>query len=217
MLYRDREDAGRRLAPLLEKYRNDEPLVLALPRGGVVVGYEVAEYLDAPLDVQVVRKLGAPQQPELGFGAIASGGVRVIKEETVRLLRLSPEQIDEVTRAEQGELQRREKLYRADRPRPPVQGRTVILVDDGLATGGTARAAVEAMRHEKPLQVVVAVPVAPPAAAVAFEGLADDFVCPEVPADFHAIGQFYADFSQTTDQEVISLLEANHRRQQKEE
>lgn len=217
MLYKDRRDAGQRLAPLLDKYASDQALVLALPRGGVVVGYEVAEHLQVPLEVQVVRKLGAPAQPEFGFGAIAPGNVRVIQDAVVNMLGLTPEQIERIVEAENRELQRRQSLYLAGRSELQLEGRTVILVDDGLATGVTARVAVKSIRAANARQIIVAVPVAPADTAAQFRTLADDFICPWIPSSFRAIGQFYEDFSQTTDQEVLMLLEANRRNRRRQD
>lgn len=217
MEYVDRVDAGDRLAKLLLKYRHAAPFVLALPRGGVVVGHEIARALDAPLDVLVVRKLGAPMNPEFGFGAIAPGGVMYVDEHTVRMLGLSQREIDAVAREESAELERRVRLYRARRPVPDLMGKTVILVDDGLATGGTARAAIRYARRTAPAQLILAVPVAPPDTVAALRMEVDDLVCPAVHADFGAIGEWYRDFRQTGDDEVLALLEANSRRMQSAE
>jgi putative phosphoribosyl transferase len=206
--FRDRRDAGRRLAAELRQYA-DRPdvIVLALPRGGVPVAFEIAAALHARLDVFVVRKLGLPWQEELAMGALASGGVRVLDEDLIRVARVSDEDIRQVTQAEQLELERRERRYRGDRPFPDVRGKTVILVDDGLATGSTMRAAVAALRKEQPATIVVAVPVAAPETCGAFRDIADDIVCAETPEPFHAVGLWYDDFAQTTDDEVHELLE----------
>lgn len=208
MRFKDRVDAGRTLAALLSPFagRNDV-VVLALPRGGVPVGFEVASVLHAPLDVFVVRKLGVPAQPELAMGAIASGGVRVLNREVVDYLRIPPEVIDRVAANEQRELERRERQYRGDAPPPPIEGRSVILVDDGLATGSTMRAAVLAVRERRPGAVVVAVPVAPPSTCEALKAQADQVVCAVTPPDFSAVGLWYEDFSQTSDADVRRLLE----------
>jgi putative phosphoribosyl transferase len=206
--FRDRRDAGRRLAAELSSYANRADLiVLALPRGGVPVGFEVAAALHAPLDVFVVRKLGLPWHEELAMGALASGGVRILDEHLIRVARVSEEELARVTAAEQAELERREQLYRGDRHFPDLTGRTVILVDDGLATGSTMRAAVAALRQEGPTGIVVAVPVAAPETCDAFRDLADDVVCAATPEPFRAVGLWYEDFSQTTDAEVHDLLE----------
>jgi putative phosphoribosyl transferase len=206
--FRDRADAGRRLAAELRRYMGrTDVIVLALPRGGVPVGYEVASALHVPLDVFVVRKLGLPWQEELAMGALASGGVRILDEDLIRAARVSEEEIQQVTAAEQVELARRERLYRGDRRFPDLAGKTVILVDDGLATGSTMRAAVAALRLEHPARVVVAVPLASPETCEAFLDVADDIVCAETPEPFHAVGLWYDDFSQTTDSEVHELLE----------
>jgi putative phosphoribosyl transferase len=205
-LFHDRTDAGRRLAQRLTGYRGPDTVVLALPRGGVEVGYEVARELDAPLDVIVARKLGAPGQRELGIGAIAPGGVRVLDEETIALLRIPPQEIDAVAAEEAAEMARRERLFREGRPALDLSGRTVILVDDGLATGVTARAAVRAIRTWQPHRIVLAVPVCAPETAAVLRGEVDDLICVEAPPDFIAVGRWYEDFDQTSDQEVIDLL-----------
>ncbi|HVX40304.1 MAG TPA: phosphoribosyltransferase [Gemmatimonadaceae bacterium] len=205
--YADRADAGRRLATYLEKYAGHrDVIVLALPRGGVPVGFEVAQALDVPLDVFVVRKLGLPWQEELAVGAIASGGAVVLNDDVVRLSGITREQIDRVTRVEEAELRRREQEYRGDRPFPDLTGKTVILVDDGLATGATMRAAVEALRREGPARVVVAVPVAAGETCRRLETVADDVVCAMTPDPFEAVGLWYHDFAQTSDAEVQTLL-----------
>jgi putative phosphoribosyl transferase len=207
-LFLDRRDAGRRLAVELRRYANQpDVIVLALPRGGVPVAYEVAEALHAPLDVFVVRKLGLPWQEELAIGALASGGVRVLDEDLIRVARVSDEDIRRVTLLEQAELERRERQYRGDRPFPDMTGKTVILVDDGLATGSTMRAAVAALRKEQPSRIIVAVPVAAPETCDAFRDIADDIICAETPEPFRAVSMWYDDFSQTTDDEVHELLE----------
>jgi predicted phosphoribosyltransferase len=209
--FRDRRDAGQWLAADLHAYAGrPDVIVLALPRGGVPVGYEVAATLGAPLDVFVVRKLGLPGHDELAMGALASGGVRVLDEELIRLARVTPAEISRVTTAEQAELERRERRYRGDRPFPDLRGKTAVLVDDGLATGSTMRAAVTALRIEGPTRIVVAVPVAAPETRDALKTLADDVICAATPEPFHAVGLWYDDFSQTTDDEVRELLERSH-------
>ncbi len=205
--FRNRRDAGRRLAAELRTYANrSDVIVLALPRGGVPVGYEVATALDVPLDVFVVRKLGLPWHEELAMGALASGGVRILDDDLIRVARVSTEDIERVTAAEQVELERRERRYRGDRPFPDLTHKTVLLVDDGLATGSTMRAAVAALRQEVPRRIVVAVPVAAPATCDAFRDIADDIVCAVTPEPFRAVGLWCDDFSQTTDEEVHELL-----------
>jgi predicted phosphoribosyltransferase len=205
--YRDRTDAGQRLATDLVDYAHrPDVVVLALPRGGVPVGFEVAQVLGVPLDVFVVRKLGLPGYPEFAMGAIASGGVRVLDPEVVRRFGVSAEELAAVTAIEQRELERRERRYRENRPFPDVRDRTVILVDDGLATGATMAAATKALRAEGPSKVVVAVPVSAPDTCDAFRQLADDIVCSETPDPFHAVGLWYDDFTQTSDDEVHDLL-----------
>ena len=203
----NREEAGRLLAGKLEKYagRNDV-IVLGLPRGGVPVAYEVAQRLGVPLDVFIVRKLGVPGFEELAAGAIASGGVRVLNEDVLRVLPKAYQIIESVTEKETAELERREKIYRDDRPAPELRDRVVILVDDGLATGATMRAAVKALRQRGVAKIVVAVPVGPPDTCREFEDEADETICASAPEFFQAVGQYYEDFSQTSDEEVRDLL-----------
>ncbi len=208
MMFHDRTDAGRQLADKLRKYAHrPDVLVLALPRGGVPVAFEVARALEAPLDVFLVRKLGLPGQEELAIGAIATGGVRVLNQGLVRALEMSDEEIDAIAAQEQEELDRREHLYRDDRPAPDVRSRTVILVDDGLATGSTMRAAVAALRLQQPARIVVAVPVGAADTCAELNAEADEAVCARMPQPFRAVGLWYEDFSQTTDAEVHDLLE----------
>jgi predicted phosphoribosyltransferase len=205
-----RRHGGLILARLLRQFAGrTDVVVLAVPRGGVPVGYEVAKMLGAPLDVFVVRKLGLPGYPELAMGAIASGGVRVINENVIRWYRPSSPAIEAVIRTERAELERREESYRGGRPPVPIEGRTVILVDDGLATGSTMRAAVAAIRRRRPARIVVAVPVGARDACEALRDAADDVVCALTPEAFSAVGMWYADFSQTTDEEVRRLLSAS--------
>jgi predicted phosphoribosyltransferase len=207
-LFANRSDAGKELARRLMRYANrPDVVVLALPRGGVPVGYEVALALHAPLDVFLVRKLGLPGYEELAMGAIATGGVRVMNEEVTRYIDLPDAVIDAVASREQRELMRRERLYRGDRPLPELRGRTVILVDDGLATGSTMRAAAMALRKMEPSRVVVAVPVAAPETCEEFRSEVDEVVCDATPDPFMAVGEWYEDFSQTTDEEVRALLQ----------
>ncbi len=208
MIYRNRVDAGRKLAEQLAQYKGEpNVIVLALPRGGVPIGYEVAQALGAPLDIFLVRKLGVPGHEELAMGAIASGGVRVLNEEVVGGLGIADEVIDAVAAEEQQELERRERLYRGDRPAPDVRGRTAILIDDGLATGSTMRAAVAALRQQGPARLVVAVPVAAASTAAEFQDEVDDFVCVHTPEVFYSVGAWYQDFTQTTDTEVYEMLQ----------
>ena len=207
MLFQDRFEAGRFLASKLTQFANrPDVVVLALPRGGVPVGFEVAKALNAPLDVFVVRKLGLPGQPELAMGAIASGGVRVLNQDVVRALGIPDELIDAVAAKEQSEVERREREYRDGRPPLDVRGRTVILVDDGLATGSSMRVAAAALRQKQPAQIVVAVPVASAATCAEFQSEVDKVICAVTPEPFWAVGQWYRDFSQTTDEEVRDLL-----------
>ena len=207
MLFQDRFEAGRVLASKLSEFSGkNNVVVLALPRGGVPVGYEVAQALHAPLDVFVVRKLGTPGQEELAMGALASGGTIVLNREVIQALGISQSTIDAVAARENPELERREREYRDGRPALQVEGRTVILVDDGLATGSSMRVAIKALRKESAAQVVVAVPVASPSACSEFATEADKIVCAATPEPFWAVGQWYRNFSQTTDEEVRELL-----------
>jgi len=206
--FRDRREAGQVLADTLTAYAGrPDMLVLALPRGGVPVAYEVARALGAPLDVFLVRKLGVPGHEELAMGAVATGGVRVLNDQVVGALGIPPSVIEAVAAWQQQELARRERLYRGDRPPPDVRGRTVILVDDGLATGSTMRAALAALRRQQPARLVVAVPTAAPETCDELRAEADDVVCATTPEPFHSVGLWYEDFSQTTDEEVRELLE----------
>ena len=203
----DRRDAGRQLADRLSAYAGrPDVLVLALPRGGVPVAYEVAQALHAPLDVVLVRKLGVPGHEELAMGAVASGGIRVLDPDAIRVAHVTSQELDAATEAEQRELDRRTTEYRGDRPFPPIRGRTVILVDDGLATGATMRAAIMALRQDHPARLVVAAPVAPPQTCDEFRTIADDVVCAATPDPFYAVGLWYEDFGQTSDAEVRELL-----------
>lgn len=207
-LFANRLDAGRKLAQELSDYRDKENvIVLALPRGGVPVAYPVAEYLDAALDIFLVRKLGLPGREELAMGAIASGGVRVLNETVVDALDVPEQVIEAVTEKEQAELERRERAYRGDRPAPELEGRVVILVDDGLATGSTMRAAIAGLRTRDPEAVVVAVPTAAPETCEMFEDEVHEIICAVTPHPFYGVGFWYQDFSQTTDDEVRSYLE----------
>jgi predicted phosphoribosyltransferase len=206
--FRDRADAGRRLAAELAGYADDPDVrVLALPRGGVPVAFEVARALHAPLHPFVVRKLGLPGREEYAMGAIASGGVTILSEDIVRRFGVSDAAVERVIAREREELERRERRFADDRPLPDVEGRTVILVDDGLATGASMWAAVEALRRLRPRRLVVAVPVAAGETCEEFRAVADDVVCVATPEPFHAVGLWYDDFSQTGDDEVHDLLE----------
>lgn len=205
-LFHDRRDAGRRLAEHLLDYQGQDVVVLALPRGGVPVGCEVARALGAPLDVFLVRKLGMPGHEELAMGALASGGIRVLNEEVVRAYGIPPRIIDAVTERERQELQRREREYRGDYPPMDVTGRTVLVVDDGLATGSSMRAAVRALRQKRPRKIVVAVPVSAASTCAEIGREADESVCLYTPEPFFSVGSWYEDFSQTTDDEVQSCL-----------
>jgi putative phosphoribosyl transferase len=213
--FRNRRDAGRKLAQELLHYANhSDVIVLALPRGGVPVAYEVALALNVPLDIFIVRKLGLPGQEELAIGAIASGGIRVLNEDLIHMLNIPEEVIEKVAERELQELQRREKLYRGNNPPPEVHDRTVILVDDGLATGASMRAAVAGLRVQHPARIVVAVPTAAPETCEAFQREMDEIVCAMTPEPFMGVGWWYEDFSQTTDEGVRLFLEDIRRRRQ---
>jgi putative phosphoribosyl transferase len=217
LLFRDRHDAGRQLVEHLMRYKDENPVVLALPRGGVAVGYEIARALGAPLDVIVARKIGAPFQPEFGIGAIAPGGVRVIDERSVRALGISPDELEEITARESEEMTRRIQEYRgldASGSMPDVRDRTVILVDDGLATGVTARAAIMAIKQERPRRLVLAMPVCAPQTAEALRAEVNEVVCLALPEDFRAVGLWYENFEQLTDEQVIELLRRARRESQ---
>lgn len=207
MRFRDRRDAGQALAASLIQYA-DRPdvIVLALPRGGVPVGYEVASALRVPLDVFLVRKLGVPGNEELAMGAIASGGIRVINRDVVKGSAISPGTIDAVAAAEEKELERREREYRGDRPAPTIKNRVVILVDDGLATGATMRAGLIALRMKQPLRLIAAAPVAPVVSCQELRSIAEEVVCIATPEPFYGVGLWYDDFSPTSDAEVSELL-----------
>ena len=211
--FADRRDAGRELARELRHYRDrSDVVVLALPRGGVPVAVEIAEALGAPLDVFLVRKLGMPGHPEFAIGAIASGGVRVLNDDVVRWYGISEQIVETLAAQEQAELERRERAYRGARPLSDLRDRTVILVDDGLATGASMRAAVQAVRAHHPARVVVAVPVGAAETCEAFANITDETVCARTPEPFSAVGLWYRDFSQTSDEEVRDLLRRHHER-----
>ncbi len=206
-LFADRADAGRQLAELLTEYADDPSvIVLALPRGGVPIGHAIARRLRAPLDVYVVRKLGVPGHEELAMGALAGDGTSVLDEELIATLRIDPEALQDVVRREIDEVKRREIAYRDARPEPDLRGKVVIIVDDGLATGATMRAAAKALRRRAPARIVAAVPVAAPRTVAALRGVVDRIVCVRTPEPFHAVGLYYANFEQTSDEEVRSLL-----------
>lgn len=208
MLFYDRHDAGRQLAQKLVHYVHEKPFVIGLPRGGVVVAYEVSRALKAPLDVIIARKLGAPTQPELGIGAIAPNGVRILNQRIIDMLGISSGQIEEVTGREAREMERRLKLYRGDRPAPDIRNRTVILVDDGLATGVSAKAAIRALKQNLPKKIILAIPVSSPDTIEAIRPEVDDLVCIATPLDFMSVGNWYQRFEQTSDEEVIHLLQS---------
>jgi putative phosphoribosyl transferase len=208
--FRDRRDAGERLAARLLSYAKESPVVVGLPRGGVVVAAAVAEALHAPLDVIVVRKLGVPAQPELGMGAVGEDGVIVRTEPVIQAARVTPEEFDAVVGRERAEVVRRAERFRGGRAPVSLVGRTVIVVDDGIATGGTARAALEVVRAQGAGNVVLAVPVGPPETLRELAAVADDVVCLETPRWFQAVGVHYADFTQTSDTDVVDLLGAHN-------
>ncbi len=214
MIFRNRQDAGQRLALRLGKFANrDDVIVLGVPRGGIPIAFEVATTLNLPLDVFVLRKLGVPGHEEFAFGAIGAGGVRVLDKQVVESLRLSDAVVDLVTRVERAELARREEIYRGGRPQLDVRGKTVILVDDGIATGSSLRAGVCALRQMQPAAIVIAAPVAAPTSVNRLKREVDDVICVAAPEKFHGVGQFYEDFSQVPDAEVITLLKSAARQQ----
>lgn len=207
MRFRDREDAGWRLANRLMDYRHANPVILALPRGGISVAYEIARTFQVPFDVLLVRKLGVPMMPEVSFGAVAEGGIVYLDQSLVKKMGISKQTIQEIALAELAELERRRETYRDGRPLPSLAGRTVILVDDGVANGWTVRAAIGRIRKEKPLKVVLAVPVAQSQIAEELRSEVDHLVCLETPLDFMAVSQHYSDFRQVQDKEAMALLE----------
>jgi putative phosphoribosyl transferase len=207
MAFKNREDAGRRLAKRLAAWHDEDVVVLGLPRGGVPVAYEVALALGAPLDVIIVRKLGVPVQPELGMGALGEDGVRVLNSDVIELARIGEHELEAVEHRERAEVTRRSQQFRGDRPRILLEGRVVVIIDDGIATGSTARAACAVARAHGARRVVLATPVAPPSAAQELRSAADEVVVLETPQHFFAIGEWYDDFSQTPDREVTDLLE----------
>ena len=207
-VFQDRHDAGLALVSEIRHCDLQDPLILGLPRGGVPVAFEVAAALGAPLDVIIIRKLGAPFQPELAIGAIASGGIRVLNEDVLRVFPdLTDAEIDRIAAQETRELERREQLYRGDHPFPEIDGRDVVLVDDGLATGATMLAAVQAVNSQRPASTTIAVPTGSRSAVAKLSPLVDRLICLETPPDFQAVGLYYVDFAQTTDDEVRELLE----------
>ncbi len=208
MIFQNRKAAGEMLAEQLAGYAGRaDVVVLAIPRGGVPVGAEVARALGVPLDIFIVRKLGVPGQEELALGAIASGGVRVLNDDVVRMASITTEEIERVTEREKKELERRERVYRGERPALEIKGKTVLLVDDGIATGSSMRAGIAALRQHAPARIVLATPVAPASTCRRLRNEVDGIVCVHMPEAFHAIGQFYADFLPTLDEEVCALLE----------
>jgi putative phosphoribosyl transferase len=205
--YANRTEAARVLADSLpQSLHDDDLLVLAMPRGGVPVGHEIAKRLSAPLDLLLVRKLGVPGHPELAFGAIATGGAKVLNDAVIARLGLNQEEMDAVAEAERAELRRRSEAYRGDRPEPEVNGKTIIVVDDGVATGATMGAGLAALRRQQPAKIVAAVPVGPPDSIRLLAEQADEVVCPATPTAFMAISEWYEDFSATSDDEVCRLL-----------
>jgi putative phosphoribosyl transferase len=218
MIFQNRAEAGKQLASRLGKYANREDvIVLGVPRGGVPIASEVATALNLPLDIFVLRKLGVPGHEEFAFGAIGSGGVRVLDRQVIESVGLSNMVIDLVTRAERAELARREQIYRGGRPPLDVRGKTVILVDDGIATGASLTAGVHAIRQMKPAAIVIAAPVAPRSAVHRLRHQVDDVVCVETPERFYGVGQFYHDFSQVSDEEVNALLDSAYRQRDEQQ
>jgi len=212
MIFANRTEAGQKLAHRLRKYANrNDVIVLGAPRGGIPVAFEVAMNLKVPLDVFVLRKLGVPGREELAFGAIASGGVRILDPDIVEGLGITALQIERVTQAEKQELERREQAYRGGEPPLDVRGMTIVLVDDGIATGSSMRAGIRALRQMEPARIVLAVPVAPPSACSQLQFEVDELVCLEMPERFYGVGQFYDDFSQVSDEEVKELLDSASR------
>lgn len=211
MTFKNRREAGRRLALVLDKFRPQQPVILGLPRGGVVVGHEIAKALEAPLDVLLVRKLGAPGAEEFAIGAVAPGAT-LLNRNLIAALAVSRDYLGRVIARETDELKRRERVYRGNRPALPVEGRTVILVDDGLATGATAQAAVQSLRSRAPRQIIFAAPVCSEGGADALRGVTEEVVCLECPANFGAVGYWYQDFAPTTDAEVIQCLRGSEDR-----
>ncbi|MDR9501122.1 MAG: phosphoribosyltransferase [Desulfurivibrionaceae bacterium] len=213
IVFKDRHDAGGRLAEKLSNLEGrDDVVVLGLPRGGLPVAYEVARALDAPLDLFLVRKLGVPGQPEFAMGAIAMGGVQVMNNDVIKMLNLRPADIEQVAAREGEEMERRNRIYRGDRPLPELRNKIVLLVDDGLATGATMRAAVTGLRSFQPAKIIVAVPTGAPEVCARLEVEADQVVCLSTPQPFEAVGAWYRDFSQTSDQEVCELLARDRQR-----
>jgi predicted phosphoribosyltransferase len=209
MIFTNRVEAGNKLALKLLDYADGNTLVLAVPRGGVVVGYEVARKVRAPLDVIVPRKIGAPNNPELAIGAVTENGTTILDHELIAYLNVSERYIKEESDRQRSEIRRRLRLYRGNSPPPIYESRNIIIVDDGIATGATIKAAIASIRKKKPKSIIIAVPVAPPSTVKALEKEADRVICLSTPQPFYAIGQFYKDFSQTSDEEVIKLLELN--------
>ncbi len=206
MLYKDRYDAGQQLAKKLKKYINENPIIIALPRGGVVIGYEVARILRASLDIIAPRKIGAPFQPEFGVGAIAPNGIRLLNYESINRLGIPIFEIERTIKKETIEMDRRTNLYRKDLPPFDVKEKTVILVDDGIATGVSTKAAILSIKSMNPKKIILAVPICPPEASAKFQNEVDDFICIHQPYDFYAVGAYYNNFEQTTDEEVIDLI-----------
>lgn len=210
MFFQDRQDAGKKLALALEKYKKEDTVILGIPRGGVVVAAEVADYLGAPLDVIIPRKIGAPHNPEVAIGAVTQDGTIITDEAMVHLLGISSEQVQHLAAGVLAEISRRVGTYRKGRPGLDLRGKTVIVADDGIATGFTVQAALESVRRMNPRELVLAVPVAPPDTVRDLKNKVDNLVCLEMPELFYAVGQFYTDFEETPDSEVISLLSSSN-------
>jgi putative phosphoribosyl transferase len=211
--FRNREEAGRKLAEALASYRTERPIILALPRGGVPVGYEIARALAAPLDVWVVRKVGVPFRPELGMGAVSEGGEVYLSRDIVDYAGLSEEELAQACERKLREVEERVRIFRGGGPAPALRDRTVIIVDDGIATGGTTRAAIRAVRAQQPSKVILAVPVASPDVVQALSQEVDRVVCLLTPEDLYAIGMWYDDFTQVSDEAVVALLQRARREQ----
>lgn len=213
MIFENRQEAGKRLATELTKLLDEQPIIIALPRGGIPIGFEIAEILHAPLEVLVARKIGAPYNPEFGIGSIAEGNVRVVDEPIIKLLGISKEELNKVINKEKEELNRRVALYRNNKPLPMLKNRTVILVDDGLATGVTARAAIASIKKRKPKQLIFASPVCAYDTARELGHMVDRVICVTTPVDFAAVGLWYKSFEQVSDEEVVELLEKSRTRE----
>lgn len=211
-MFKNRNQAGILLAAELEKYKDENPIIIALPRGGVVLGYEISKSLNAPLDVMVTRKIGSPMQPEFGIGAIAPGNIRILDKESINILNITEAELEKIIHRETLEMERRLNCYRKGMPPLAIEGKTAIVVDDGLATGVTAKAAIMAIKQMSPHKIILAVPVSPKHTANYFRKIVDELICLNEPEYFYAVGAFYSDFAQVEDEEVIKLLEISRKK-----